>query len=321
VRAAANVASHAAARPGGDPGGIQPTGLARSACSAAPVGVLSSAVQGVVTIIQCRRVVMPYFFVRYCLPRMRAVFPGRLDVVLIQHEARDQRWGRRLRSMHLGRERQELVKRWTADGRYGDAEVIRHAKWHAPYPSIPSFQLCAQVALAHNADFHLWLEDDALVDDAQCGQWERLIGNAEVGVYRPNTHIINNSWFVSRPSFDARVLPRLSQYWTWRRFSRLEAWFRKQHQGEPAKFEPRYAVRNHHKQSPFTGMPYVVDKIAELAPHELDLLEVDFGDEARRCIAEYRAKLAAAASAGVPNAPVGGQVGAPISTPIGLVSR
>ncbi len=243
--------------------------------------------RALVTILQCRRVVLPYVFVRYALPRMRAVFPGHLDVVLIQHQALGQ-GPTRLRSQRLGREREQLVEQWNAEGRYAGAEILRHDTWHAPYPSIPSYHLACRAALQRQVDFHLYLEDDALVLDPDCGRWDELLGSAEVGVYRPRTHIINSSWFVARPSFDQRIRAGLARYWWWRRSSRIERWFRRQLRGKPAIFEQSYAVKNHYNEHPFTGMRYVVERLSELCSDELDLLEVDFGEEARQAIDAHR---------------------------------
>jgi hypothetical protein len=253
--------------------------------------------KALVTILQCRRVVLPYVFMRYALPRMREVFPGDIEVLLIQHRAKNQGFAR-LRSQHLGKDREVLVDRWTADGRYSGAEIRKHDIWHAPYPSIPSYHIAVQAALDRQVDFHLYLEDDALVLDPECGRWDELLGPAEVGVYRPRTHVINSSWFVTRPSFDQRILPGLARYWWWRRSSRIEWWFKRKLRGELAILDESYAVKNHHNEYPFTGMRFVVDRLTELCPDDLDLLEIDFGDEAREVIDARRAAPSDSSSPG-----------------------
>ncbi len=40
--------------------------------------------KAVVTIFQFRRAVLPHLFMRYCYPVMKEVFPGSLDVLIIQ---------------------------------------------------------------------------------------------------------------------------------------------------------------------------------------------------------------------------------------------
>jgi len=237
--------------------------------------------RALVTILQCRRVVLPYVFMRHALPRMRQSFPGEIEVLLIQHKARQQA-GSRLRSHRLGKAREDLVEQWSAEGRYAGAQIHRHDTWHAPYPSIPSYHIAVQAALERRVDFHVYLEDDALLLDPDCGRWEELMGPAEVGVYRPRTHIINSSWFVARPSFDQRILAGLSRYWWWRRSSRIESWLRRKLRGEPAILEESYAVKHHYNEHRFTGMRYVVERLTDLCPEDVGLLEIDFGDEARR---------------------------------------
>ncbi len=243
--------------------------------------------KALVTILQCRRVVCPHLFVRYALPQMRARFPGDLEVVLIQHEAKTQRFSR-LQSAKLPAERERLVSEWTHGGRYDGARVLRHSEWHEPYPSLPSMQFAAEQALAARADFHVWLEDDALLLDESCARWDEQLGSAELGVYRSSDEIINTAWFVSRPSFDRRILPGLRRRWAWRRFSRLEPWLRKKTTHVPAQLEPHFATREHHQVYPYTGMNWLVAKVAELCPDQLELLTLDFGDKASEAIAHYR---------------------------------
>lgn len=245
--------------------------------------------KALVTILQCRRVVMPYIFMRHCLPIMRAAFPGEMAVLIIQHKAKKQTFAR-LQSQMLEKDREDLVEQWTQEGRYAGAEILKHGIWHGAYPHIPSFHLAAKAALERKVDFHLYLEDDAIVVDPDCGRWDQLLGEAEVGVYRPRTHVINASWFVSRPSYDARILPGLGRYWWWQRHHRVEWWFKRKLRGEPAVLDESYAVKNHHKEYPYTGMKYVVDRLSTLCPEDLDLLEVDFGDQAREVIAAKRAQ-------------------------------
>lgn len=244
--------------------------------------------KALVTILQCRRVVTPYLFIRHALPRMRQLFPGELEVLLIQHEARASS-NPRLQSSALPAARQDLVREWTHEGRYAGAQILRHDTWHAPYPSLPSMQFAAERALDFGADFHVWLEDDALLMDPDCARWEELMGTSEVAIYRPGSSIINTAWFVSRPSFDARILPGMRRRFLWRRFSRIEPWFRKKARGPLAEFPAHYATRNHHKEYPYTGMKWLAAHVAELCPDELDLLALDFGQEALAAIAELRA--------------------------------
>jgi hypothetical protein len=234
-------------------------------------------VKVVVTILQCRRAVLPHVFIRYVLPRMRALFPGSVECVLVQHRADAASGETALESLRHGRDKLELVARWTAEGRYDGADIIGHDILHAAYPSIPSLHLGVKEALARHADFHLWLEDDALVFDRDCAHWDALLGGREVGVYRPFHHL-NSAYLLTRPSFDRRVLGPLSDHasFTWRG-RRIEPFLRQHMRTRRAYLEPRYAVRYHHRYYPYTGLRYVVDALRELAPEALPLLDLDFG--------------------------------------------
>ena len=41
--------------------------------------------KAVITIFQCKRVVLPYIFMKYCYPKMKKIFPGEMKEYLIQH--------------------------------------------------------------------------------------------------------------------------------------------------------------------------------------------------------------------------------------------
>jgi hypothetical protein len=63
-----------------------------------------------------------------------------------------------------------------------------------------------EIALRERADFHLWLEDDAIVLDRDCGQWGKLLTGRDAGVYQRVQNICP-AYFVSTPAFDTRLLP------------------------------------------------------------------------------------------------------------------
>ena len=135
---------------------------------------------------------------------MRAVFPGRIDVVLVQHRADASGQNRRLESLRLPRAGLERVRRYTDEGMYEGAEILPHTIVHRPYPSIPSYHLAVEAALGRRADFHVWLEDDALIYDLACGQWHGQFGPREVGVYN-DFHALNSADLVTRRSFAGPV--------------------------------------------------------------------------------------------------------------------
>jgi hypothetical protein len=233
----------------------------------------------VVTILQARRVVLPYMFIRHVLPRMRAAFSGSIEVALVQHRTlprradgflettqHDESWGRR-------------VAEWTQAGRFEGADIVPHDIQVPEYPSIPTLHLACREALRRQADFHLWMEDDALVWDEDCGRWPELFGPAEMGVYRYFSDV-NSAFFVTRPSFDARVLPGLADYGRWNRSHRIERYFRQQLRTRRVHLDPAHAVRNHRNRFPFTGPRFVADMVRRLSPEEAHLLDLELGDGA-----------------------------------------
>ncbi len=233
----------------------------------------------VVTITQCRRAVLPWIFCEYVLPEMRRLFAGEVEVVLIQHRADASGGGTELESIADGdgRAKLELVRRFTEEGRYRNADIIAHDIRHPPYPSIPSYHLAVREALQRGADFHLWMEDDALVFDRQCGQWDSILGGTEVGCYRRHSAHLHSAYLLTRPSFDARIVLQLADYesWTWKR--RIEPFLRRNQATRRTILRRHYAVRYHHRYYPFTGLRYVVDAVREIAPEAVSELDLDYG--------------------------------------------
>lgn len=248
--------------------------------------------RAVVTIIQCRRAVLPYIFVRHVFPKMRAWFGGRMDVVIIQHRADARGGNRRLESLKQGTKGLELVRQFTEEGRYEGAEIIGHEIIHKPYPSIPSFHMGVKAALDRNADFHLWLEDDALIVDPECCRWDERLGPREVGVY--NTfHALNPAYLLTRRSFDARIVGPLSRYEDWRESSRFEVFLRRKMRTSRVHFDRSYATRNHYHVYPYAGLRYVAERVRQLAPEDAHLLDLDFGPGASELPAVTPEELAA----------------------------
>jgi hypothetical protein len=232
--------------------------------------------RAVVTIIQCRRAVLPHIFVRYVLPLMRERFQGEMSCVIVQHRADARGGNRRLESLKQGTKGLDLVRRFTEEGRYDGAEIIGHEIVHKPYPSIPSFHLGVKAALERDADFHLWLEDDALIVDPDCGRWDELLGPREVGVY--NTfHALNPAYLLTRRCFDERILEPLSRYQDWRESSRFEVFLRNKMRTSRVYFDRSYATRNHYHAYPYAGLRYVAERVRTLAPEAAHLLDLDFG--------------------------------------------
>ena len=163
--------------------------------------------KAVVTIFQFRRAVLPYLFMRYCYPVMKQAFPGSLDVWIIQDT------GLAKGNIHTSAKvysdaKRRLIAQWTDEGRYAGATIVRHDEPLDPrYPQLlPSYRIGMEIALRERADFHLWLEDDAIVLDRECGQWGKLLAGRDAGVYQRVQNICP-AFFVSTPAFDTRLLP------------------------------------------------------------------------------------------------------------------
>lgn len=255
----------------------------------------------VVTILQNRRVSLPYLFLEHALPRMRATWPGDVESVLVQHRAdaasANSRFGSLQGSARGQNEALERVRRWTdVDGRYDSAdEVLVHTEVYRPYPSLPSVRLAVEAALARGAEFHLMIEDDAIVCDEECGDWPAYFGPSEVGVYR-YYHYINSAFVVMRPRFLERILPGLRDAERWGARSRLERFLFRNLRTTRTHLNPAAAVRAHPREFPYTGAGYVADFVRRLAPADAHLLDIDFGEGAGAVatpsIAEMRAHAA-----------------------------
>lgn len=232
--------------------------------------------RAVVTIVQYCRAVLPHIFIRHVLPAMRAVFPGQIDVVIVQHRADASGENHRLASLRASSRGMDRVRRYTAEGMYEGAEIVPHEIVHRPYPSIPSYHLAVQAALARNADFHVWLEDDALIHDLACGRWDELLGPREVGVYT-RFHALNSAYLVTRRRFAERIVGPLSQYQDWHQGKRIEVFLRRSLRTSRVYLDPSSATRYHAIEHPNAGLRYVVEVVRRIAPDAIHLLDDDFG--------------------------------------------
>jgi len=168
-----------------------------------------------VTILQCRRVALPFLFIRYALPMMKSARGCSVCVHLVQHDYLLENTNAHETSM-LPASKQRLVAEWTAAGRYAGAIITRHSEQFARYPSIPSRRIAAEFAAHHDHDLHLWLEDDAFVYDEDCGNWADTLGTNLIGAYRENAFgYINTAHYVCRPELDLQLLPLLRESENW----------------------------------------------------------------------------------------------------------
>ena len=163
--------------------------------------------KAVVTICQFRRAVLPYPFMRYCYPVMKQAFPGSLDVWIIQDTGLAK--GNLHTSAKLSSDaKTHLNAQWTDEGRYAGDTIVRYDESLKPRYSqlLPSYRIGMEIALRERADFHLWLEDDSIVLDRECGKWADLLAGRDAGVYGRAQNICT-AFFVSTPPFDTWLLP------------------------------------------------------------------------------------------------------------------
>ena len=159
--------------------------------------------KAVITIFQYKRVALPYIFIRYCYPKMQQLFPGQMKVFLIQYIGKASE--NLMQTSKIDNSRLELVRQWTKEGRYDGAEVVVHSESFSRCPPMPSYRIGVENALREKSDFHIWLEDDAIIYDEECDKLPRLIGNNEVGVYTPHYKVLCPAYLITTPSFDERV--------------------------------------------------------------------------------------------------------------------
>lgn len=89
-----------------------------------------------------------------------------------------------------------------------------------------------------------------------------------------------------RASFDKRVIDGLQNFSRWNDSSPLtnniEPWFRSKKRTCRAYLPAEYCVRNHIRNYPNCGLPYLAEVVRKLAPDEADILDVDYGPGAHR---------------------------------------
>ncbi len=158
--------------------------------------------KAVITIFQCKRAILPHFFIRYIYPQMKALFPGEMKLYLIQHTPTG---GQNCtKSATMSDDNLKMVRDWTDNGMFEGASIIQHSDFCQNDAVLPTYRRGVKLALDESADFHLWIEDDALVFDRGCGSWTETLKDKEVGVYR-DYNMINCAFFVGTPSYEKKI--------------------------------------------------------------------------------------------------------------------
>ncbi len=248
--------------------------------------------KAVVTVFQCKRVVFPHLFLTHALPRMQSIFPGEIEAFLIQHVggfSDDVRT--RSETVKLDWDRLQLVQEWTEAGRYPNATIIRHSDSQPLYPHMPSFRRGLEIAVEREADFHLWLEDDALVYDTECHRWPELLANQYVGDYEAH-ELVHVAYTVTTLAFDRKILPLIANnrdLWKVRGQNydrrgnfkpwKVEARLATESTGRRVQLNPRHAARVHRESrlKRWAGKERCLKIIGEICPREAELFDVDFG--------------------------------------------
>lgn len=251
----------------------------------------------VVTILQHKRVAMPYLFGTYSLPMMQERFNGEVKLFHIFH-ASNGLASHMTSNRVLGAERVEQVQQFIDSGHYANAIILNHTTTSDKWPTLPSLQLAAATALKEEADFHLWLEDDAIVYDEACSTWATALGSGDVGLFMDTNEkqMVNTAYFLSTREYDARFINMLAEYrgvntelttnkCDWDKYagkgSLIEhlAWRAAR---KPIYLGPNKAFR-HHQYQKFskTGTDvrdWLVKHVPGISPLDLGLLQRDFDD-------------------------------------------
>lgn len=167
----------------------------------------------VITILQNKRVAMPYIFGRYVLPMMRQCITGEVKLFHIFHDGHNTSAGK-TNSAKMRADRVDMVKAHISSGSYPEAIIRSHKRTCDFHPVLPSLQLAVQVALEEQADFHLWLEDDAIVYDQDCGTWATTLASGDAGLYADTDkkQLINTAYFLSTREYDQRFNLLLQEF-------------------------------------------------------------------------------------------------------------
>jgi hypothetical protein len=242
----------------------------------------------IITILQNKRVSLPYLFGKYSFPKMRKIYPGDFSLVHIWHNAHNPDY--HLESNRkLGGEKLLNVEAFINSNKFFNAEIITHNKTSPEWPGLESIKLALETTIARNADFHLWLEDDAIVYDKDCDYWATTLGSCDVGLYRDTNckQMINTAYFLSTSEFDKRLLHIIHEYKAKPRDlykgkgSQLEHTFwlaaRK-----PSVFDLDKAIRHHpyskHTKTSKDVADWLSRKLPDISTGDLHTLRLDFDE-------------------------------------------
>ncbi len=169
--------------------------------------------RGIVTICQNKRVALPFIFGKYVYPEMQRRFHGDLTLYHVWHDAHSTD-GAMASNRELGEDKLANVRKFIHEQRYSNAIIERVTTTSEAWPALESMKCALRRSKALKADFHLWMEDDAIVVDMSCDTWATQIGGGDVGLYTNTDHkqMINIAYFLSTREYDDRLLNILNEY-------------------------------------------------------------------------------------------------------------
>ncbi len=145
---------------------------------------------------------------------MKERFNGRILYYHIFHNSHDCNYNL-FSNKHLCENKVKSVEEYIRQGKFKNARILSHEQTTAGWPALHSVKLAANCLGSSGCyDFHLWMEDDAIIYDTDCDQWATILGSADVGLYR-NTdkkQMINTAYLLSTPEFDHRISRILEEF-------------------------------------------------------------------------------------------------------------
>lgn len=250
-----------------------------------------------ITILQNKRISLPYIFNKYCYPMMKERVHGRILYYHIVHNLHDANHTL-FSNKHLGEDKLKLVEEYIKKEKFNNAQILLHEQTPEVWPALPSLKIAANCHGSFGLyNFHLWMEDDAIIYDTDCDQWATILGSGDVGLYR-NTdkkQMINTAYLLSTPEFDHRILSILEEFHKDFDLLQNKGLFDKYKGGptvlehlfwraarKPVLLNPDHAMRHHpyvkHRRTGEEVRQWLKRTIPDLSNEDIELTKQDFVD-------------------------------------------
>ncbi|MFW6129657.1 MAG: hypothetical protein ACOC56_00645 [Atribacterota bacterium] len=174
-----------------------------------------------ISVLQSYRVMVPYFQVNYAYPIMKNAYNGKLDICLVQHILNNQE--KRVERL----KKNKKILKYAEDGFYKNAIILRHDRYFKKYPSMPTYKKAVKYFLDNDYDYHLWIEDDAVVMDREINSWiEKMrINKASIGEFiidpKNPTYMAKSQILFSDRGFNERFYQECLREETWDRSAKM----------------------------------------------------------------------------------------------------